>query len=129
MPIRSKRQWKFLKINEPELFSKFQKEHPVDYASLPDKKEEKMVEVIEMLKFSNFLLLKEDKNVKLLDAAKHIALNHVNNPNDTYRKVQAVVWGNKLNASEVGERFNKISNHEDFKNPKVIYQILTGEQL
>lgn len=40
MPIKSKKQWAYLKINEPEVFDKFQKEAPVKYADLPEGLEE-----------------------------------------------------------------------------------------
>jgi hypothetical protein len=39
MPIKSKKQWKYFAMHHPELLHKWQKEAPVDYKKLPEKKE------------------------------------------------------------------------------------------
>jgi len=45
MPIRSRAQWKYLAVHDPELLSKWQKEKPVVYADLPDKAESDTTEM------------------------------------------------------------------------------------
>lgn len=35
MPVRSKKQWKWLAIHRPDLLKKWQEEAPVDYKKLP----------------------------------------------------------------------------------------------
>ena len=37
MPVRSKKQWKWMAINKPKMLKKWQGEAPVKYKKLPDK--------------------------------------------------------------------------------------------
>jgi len=41
MPVKSKKQWKYLAIHEPQLLREWQKEHPVDFKKLPTRKKKK----------------------------------------------------------------------------------------
>lgn len=38
MPVKSKKQWKYLAIHHPELLHKWQEEAPVVFENLPNKK-------------------------------------------------------------------------------------------
>jgi len=41
MPVRSKKQFKWMAINEPEMLKRWQKEHPVDFRKLPKRVKKK----------------------------------------------------------------------------------------
>jgi len=38
MPLKSRKQWKWMAVNEPEMLKRWQREHAVDYNKLPNKK-------------------------------------------------------------------------------------------
>jgi len=37
MPVRSKKQWKWMRVNAPEMLRKWQGESPVDFKALPNR--------------------------------------------------------------------------------------------
>lgn len=41
MPIKSKRQWRYLAANRPDLLKKWQRESPVSFRRLPVRKKKK----------------------------------------------------------------------------------------
>jgi hypothetical protein len=69
MPIASKKQWRYLVINDKDLFDKFQKESPVKFEDLPDRVEEdfkkiKETEEIGLVSNKNLDELLNDSEIK-----------------------------------------------------------------